>query len=1013
MPLEDPDRLVDILWEAHQRSGSDREAYLHQLAPDMRREVEELLRQYEQDPMERADPTVRVEGYSLIWKLGEGSFGDVYYAWERDPPRKVAIKVLKFSHDTAREDFEREAAVLADLSHQNIVTIYNSGLTESGYAWFSMEYVPGESLDKYVQGRHLNVDQILTLFTKVCNAVAYLQQESVVHRDLKPSNIRVDIRTGEPRVLDFGLAKIADPYHHERSDVLIGTLRYMAPEQVEAHREANPRSDIYTLGVILYELLTDEFPYDVSGSREEVSRNIVSKAPKEPSTLRPELSKDVDVILLTCLNKDGDKRYQSALDLKHDIQAYLEGKPIKERHDDLLYLLRNRLLREHPITGATILLAIIILITTTAGFIYFGWEAIGEAQKERQARTQADEARAEADVARKESDEARDRAEELLALVEVERDRADAERMRALNVRNFINKVIMSGHPHEYLGPNATVSDVVDLVVPEVDGVDDEYIQSGLYVQIGMFYAGVSRYEDAEIYLRQGLAIEEEIYGHESQQVARTMLELATVLRTRGKYDEAAPAFEEALRLLRRHSGEGSVYVAMCLNNYGHLFLNLGDTQRARELYVESLAIYEKDPGDFPQDVATLHDSVGWLDEQQHEYDDARLHYEEGLKIRQRSFSEPHAAIATSLDHLGSIAQKQRRSREAEEYLTAALQMRLASLPEWHLSTAVSYNNLATFMTDVKRDLAKATEYYGQADKILVHVFGETHINRAMVLRSLGRVLWMNEDFAASAKAFEDAFAAAEDLPMNHPIVLRIQWNVAVLLEWEGKFTEAEEEYSIVRKQWSALVSKDPKVYEPLVIGVSYRLATVKVKQGAFDAAQAYWREGVEIAKRRQDERRIAVGGVVEARIRLGEQKIEEAESAVREALDIGALQDLNKALAHEVLADVLVAKRDFAGAEAELRRAVRIRESSQPRTHTALARAKGDLAGCLISQQKYAQAEPLVLESYEIMLDADHISDERKTKALQRGIDCYEGLNNPEEADKFRHRLYSLGQEE
>ena len=307
-----------------------------------------------------------IPGYTLLGELHRGGQGVVYQALQRSTKRRVAIKVMRegpFASDSDKARFEREVEILGQLNHPNIVTIHDSG-SAAGCFFYVMDYIAGQSLDAWMAARAMEhntptllITGALGLFVKICGAINAAHLRGIVHRDLKPANILVDA-DGEPHILDFGLAKVATGDLLEGAPALVtqtghflGSLPWASPEQAEAHSgQIDTRTDVYSLGVILYQMLTGHFPYEVVGNMRDVLDRIVNAAPARPSTICRKINDEVETIVLKCLQKERERRYQTAGDLGQDVARYLAGEPIAARRDSLLYLLRRRttkLLRRH------------------------------------------------------------------------------------------------------------------------------------------------------------------------------------------------------------------------------------------------------------------------------------------------------------------------------------------------------------------------------------------------------------------------------------------------------------------------------------------------------------------------------------------------------------------------------------------------------------------------------------------------------------------------------------------
>ena len=320
------------------------------------------------------------ENYEIIQELPQGGQAIVYKAVHKPTRTHVALKILLptlVASTRARYYFEREAELIATLDHPNIVKIRDSGIVHGQY-FFVMEYIKGQPLDRYVEAQNLSFRQRIVLFNKVCGAVTYAHQQGIIHRDLKSANVLIDER-GEPHILDFGLAKAIGLSELAQKDAMptitgqwSGSLSNMSPEQAAAKPELiDARTDVYALGMMLYHILTGQYPYDVTGAILSVLKNIQAAEPARPGKIIRKFDPDVEAILFTALAKDRALRYQSVAGLQGDIENWLAGRPISVRSISTLYLMRKVIARHRYVAAVVGLLLIIILSFSFVSFELF------------------------------------------------------------------------------------------------------------------------------------------------------------------------------------------------------------------------------------------------------------------------------------------------------------------------------------------------------------------------------------------------------------------------------------------------------------------------------------------------------------------------------------------------------------------------------------------------------------------------------------------------------------------
>ncbi len=322
------------------------------------------------DAIPRTTPTTMAEikGYRLLSEIHRGAQGVVYRAVQESTGQSVAVKVMRegpHAGEVDRARFDREVKVLAQLQHPNIVSILDTG-SSSGSFYFVMDYIHGQPLDVFTAGAEHSIPDTLALFADICSAIQAAHVRGVIHRDIKPGNILID-EDGQPHILDFGLAKVEeeDAPMMTMTGQFVGSIPWSSPEQADAPSLVDVRSDVYALGVILFQMLTGRFPYDVTGNLRDVLERIGSATPIRPRSLRSDIDDEVETMMLMCLAKDPDRRYQTSGELARDVESYLAGDPIQAKRDSTWYLLGKHFQR-HRISMAV---AAAFLLVITAGFL--------------------------------------------------------------------------------------------------------------------------------------------------------------------------------------------------------------------------------------------------------------------------------------------------------------------------------------------------------------------------------------------------------------------------------------------------------------------------------------------------------------------------------------------------------------------------------------------------------------------------------------------------------------------
>ena len=753
MTSDRAERMQQLFLAALELAPEERAAYLDETCSDdpaLRNEIESLLeadaKAFEGAFLEHptvklahpapAESTESMEGrqigpYRILHPLGQGGMGRVFLAEREDLDTQVALKLVRGSFIPAdiRQRFLFERRVLARLNHPNIARLLDAGVTDDDMPYFVMEVVKGEPITDHCDHYHLDIEARLALFMTVCEAVQYAHQRLIVHRDLKPQNILVgdsDVDTPEVKLLDFGIAKMLaedEDAGLTRTGVRVMTTQYAAPEQILGET-ITTATDVYALGLLLYKLLTGQHAYNVEGPPHEVSRTIVEKTPKKPSTvvreasaskegleaitidratttdkLQRRLRGDLDVICLKALEKEPDRRYQSAEQLREDIQRYMNDVPVIARAPTVSYRVRKFVARH--LVGVLISVLIVVAILSSLGV------ALWQAQR---ARTAAAHARAETATA------------EL--------------------VKDYLADVFGASSPwNEPMGSDMTARELLERGVERVESLEQEpLVQAELLDVLGNVYGGLGLFEEARTLLEQSLATRKLARGEEHEEVAQSMASLAGLLLDIGSYEEAEPLYRETLELRRRLLGNNHNDVAASLNDLAALLNSMDAYEESEPLLRESLAIQRRlHKEEHPHIAVTLANLAGVL-RSRGSYTESEALYREALAMQRKLLGNEHPNVAISLVTLSLVLRDQGRLEEAEPLMRESLGIRERLMGEEHDMTAGARHQLGRLLMDLGR-VDEAEPLFRQATLVSKRVNGEQHWKTAIATVAFGEAL--------------------------------------------------------------------------------------------------------------------------------------------------------------------------------------------------------------------------------------------------------------------------------
>jgi serine/threonine-protein kinase len=727
-----------------------------------------------------------IGAYQLVRRIGEGGMGTVHLAVRADKEFKknVAIKVIRKGMDSQEivARFRRERQILSSLDHPNIAKLLDGGTTEEGLPYFVMEHISGRPLTDYCDSHKLTTRERLELFRLVCSAVQYAHQSLVVHRDLKPANILVTA-DGIPKLLDFGIAKILNPdvfsgdLPPTATDIRVMTPEYASPEQARGD-PVTTSSDIYSLGVILYELLVGRRPYHfTSRNQMEIFRVICEQEPTKPSTavtekqekgtspqqgttpekLRKELSGDLDNIILMALRKEPQRRYASIEALSEDLRRYMENQPVQARKGTWTYR-SGKYIRRHKAGVAT---AAVILLLLVSFAVTVTLQNVRISQQ-------------------------RDAAEKAQA-------KAEAERQKALKVTDFLVKLFEVNDPSQSKGETLTARQILDRgaerLQKELKNQPD--VQAELMDRVGVIYKKLGMYDQAESLLRQALSIRKAQFGGDHIAVAESQHDLGVVMLKMGQYDEAEKLLREALAMHRKLLGNEHPGVATDMSDLAIVLQDQGQLDEAEKLYREALAMHRKLLGNEPPDIATDLHNLADLLRDQGQLDEAEKLYREALDIDRKLLGNEHPDVASDLYSLASVLQYQGQLDEVEKLYREALAMHRKLLGNEHPDIATDLNGLASVL-QYKGQLDEAEKLFREALAMHRKLLGNEHPHVASDLNSLASVLRDQGQLDEAEKLLREALAMRRKLLGNeHPYVAVSLAGLAEVLLSAGKAQDA------------------------------------------------------------------------------------------------------------------------------------------------------------------------------------------------------------------------------
>lgn len=753
--------------------------------------------------------------YRVLRRIGQGGMSAVYLAVRDDDAfqRRVVIKLVRpdMESETFLERLRAERRILAGLEHPNIARLYDGGSTEDGLPYFVMEYVEGEEIDRWCEIHQLDLGERLALFIKVCSAVHYAHQNLVVHRDLKPSNILVGA-DGEPKLLDFGIAKLLNPelagsgLEPTVTAQRLLTPTYASPEQLRGVA-ITTGSDVYSLGVLLYKLLTGRLPYDLSGrSVRQIEKLLSETEPLPPSVavtrsqpmgrgapeygnggveaLGRQLAGDLDAIVLKALRTAARRRYGSVEQLVQDLERYREGRPVEARAGSWAYRAGKFMRRHRRAVAASAGVALLLL--------GFGVASTLQARR-----------------------------------VAFERDQAWQARDQKAQVLSLMLELFRYSNPFVAPGEELTVREALERSVTLIEGelLEQPDVRAELLYTSGSILGELGSYEQAKIQLSEALELRKDLYGEEHPTVAEAMSALAAAHKELGDLETAESQARRALELARSVTAEGvgadgaeGLFTAGPLNNLVSVLCYRSDYEAAEHLAREALDLTSQLPEGDPKTI-------------------------------------------TALEHLARVESALGDFRGAAQLNREALALRRAQYGEQHPGQIATLNNLGMNLRRLD-ELAAAESNYRQALSIHEASFGPEH-DDVYLLNNLASIYFVRQDFVESERLYQRARDAIHRIDTEHWMVYLFESRVARSRTFQGLAADAEQRLRRLLETWRPRLGEHWQIdegesllgeslsfqgryaeAEPLLIQSFERLLTkakARSQQDAYDRLEAHF----------------------------------------------------------------------------------------------------------------------------------------------------------------------------
>jgi tetratricopeptide (TPR) repeat protein len=985
-------------------------------------------------------PGATIGRYKLREKLGEGGCGVVYLAEQEVPiRRKVALKIIKLGMDTRQvvARFEAERQALALMDHPNIARVIDAGATDTGRPYFVMELVGGVKITEYCKQNNLNTHHRLELFIQVCRAIQHAHQKGVIHRDIKPSNVLVAMHDGVPvpKVIDFGIAKathgrLTDETVFTAFEQFLGTPAYMSPEQAQlGSLDVDTRSDIYCLGVLLYELLTGTTPFDtkelVAAGLDAMRRTILEKEPSTPSTrlrqerlasqvsdsgkseirnLKSEIDKDLDWIVMKCLEKDRARRYETVNGLAADIQRHLSHEPVVAGPPTAAYRF-SKLVRRHR---GPVMAAVVVTLFLVGGIIGTTWGLL------RALRAQQSEAKH------------RKLADENKAIAEANERSANAQRQVAVSVRNFLQQdLLRQANPWvqastirargggQEIQENPTIKELLERASLELapEKIEAKFpgqpeVQASIIVTMGDAFSGIGEYGRAEEFMSRASDLYQDLFGADHTNSLKVLYGLARVHERAGNNTQAIELFQRVRDVQARVLGADHPETLLTIVGLATAYRNGGKTTQAIDLYELARNLQEKRLG--PDDAATLAtgSELGWAYREAGRFIEAAEVFERIRDAQIRKFGVHAPETLETSSRLGEAYIYTRKLPQAIELLEQVKSIQSQLLGADHPATLKTLDNLG-FAYREARKLPQAIELLEQVRLARLKRLGADHPDTLSTTENLANAYMLAGNLPKTIEILKQVLdAQIKKLGPDHPAILSSLNALASAYQSAGNLTQAIALFERLRDE----TPKNSGADHPNTIVAFYNLGVAYRDAGRPEDALPLLRQAVErVEKRgfRDPFAKLVVGSLVRLLEHL--KRKEEAMAWYLRWPDVVKVRDGPESPPYvKELSDLglkLMEWQKWKDAEQELGKCLALQQRLWPQEWSTF-NTRLLLGRAFLAQTNYSEAEPLLLAAYEGLSQREaSIPPKEKVNlmlALDQLVELYEARGQKAEAAKW-----------